>query len=55
LQSVRASLGALLERFPDQTGFLIGLNVFEPVQDLSHDLQVLRAPADGAPALKACD
>ncbi len=55
LQSVRASLGALLERFPDQTGFLIGLNVFEPVQDLSHDLQVLRALADGAPALKACD
>ena len=55
LQLVRASLSALLEHFPDQTGFFIGLNVFEPVQDLPHDLQVLRALADGAPALKACD
>jgi hypothetical protein len=36
-------LGAHLEHFPDQTGFFIGLNVFEPVQDLAHDLQVLRA------------
>jgi hypothetical protein len=36
-------LGAHLEHFPDQTGFFIGLNVFESVQDLPHDLQVLRA------------
>jgi len=50
-----ASLGALLEHLPDQTGFFIGLNVFEPVQDLPHDLQVLRALADGASALKACN
>ena len=54
-QCVRGPFGALLEHFPDQTGFFIGLNVFEPVQDLPHDLQVLRALADGAPALKACD
>ena len=40
-----------LEYLPDQTGFFIGLNVFKPVQDLPHDLQVLRALADGAPAL----
>ena len=44
-------MGALLERFPDQTGFFIGLNVFEPVQDLPHDLQVLRPLADGAPVV----
>ena len=50
-----ASLGALLEHLPDQTGFFIGLNVFEPVQDLPHDLQVLRALPDGTPALQACD
>ena len=43
LQPVRATLGAPLEHFPDQTGFFISLNVFEPVQDLPHDLQVLRA------------
>jgi len=36
-------VGAHLEHFPDQTGFFIGLNVFDPVQDLPHDLQVLRA------------
>ena len=48
-------MGAPLEHFPDQTGFFIGLNVFKPVQDLPHDLQVLRALADGAPALKECD
>ncbi len=48
-------MGALLKHFPDQTGFFIGLNVFEPVQDLPHDLQVLRPLADGAPALQACD
>ena len=29
--SVRLPLGARLEHFPDQTGFFIGLNVFEPV------------------------
>ena len=29
--------------------------VFEPVQHFTHDLQVLRALAEGAPALKACD
>ena len=39
------SLGALLEHFVDQTVFFIGLNVFEPVQDLPHNLQVLRALA----------
>ena len=55
LQPVRATLGAPLEHFPDQTGFFIGFNVFEPIQDLPHDLQVLRALADGSPALKACD
>jgi hypothetical protein len=48
-------LGALLEHFPDQTGFFIGLNVFEPVQNFPHDFQVLRALADGAPALKVFD
>jgi hypothetical protein len=46
-------MGALKEHLPDQTGFFIGLNVFEPVQDLPHDLQVLRALADAAPALKS--
>jgi hypothetical protein len=45
-ENVVTSLGALLEHFPDQTGFFIGLNVFEPVQDLAHDLQVLRALAN---------
>ena len=50
-----ASLGALLEHLLDQTGFFIGLNVFEPVQNFPHDFQVLRPFADGAPALKACD
>jgi hypothetical protein len=30
------------------------LNVSDPVQDLPLDFQVLRAFADGAPALKAC-
>lgn len=48
-------MGALLEHFPDQTGLLLGLNVFETVQNFPHDLQVLRSLADGAPALKACD
>ena len=48
-------MGALLEHFPDQTGFFIGLNVFEPIQHFPHDLQVLRALADGAPALKSRD
>ena len=48
-------MGAPLEHFPDQTGFFIGLNVFESVLDFPHDLKVLRALADGAPALKACD
>ncbi len=48
-------MGAPLERFPDQTGFFISLNVFEPIQNFPHDLQVLRALADGAPALKARD
>jgi len=38
-----ASLGALLEHFPDQTGFFIGRNVFETVQNLPHDLQELQA------------
>ena len=46
---------ALLEHLPDQAGFLVGLNVLEPVQDLPHDLQVRRPLADGAPALKARD
>ena len=46
---------ALLEHLPDQAGFLVGLNVLEPVQDLPHDLQVRRPLADGAPALKACN
>ena len=55
LQPVRGLLGCALEHFPDQTGFFIGLNVFEPVQYLPHDLQVLRALADGAPALKSGD
>ena len=53
--SFGASLGALLEHLPDQTGFFIGLNVFEPVKNFPHDLQVLRALADGPLALKACD
>jgi hypothetical protein len=53
-QSVRGLL-VYLEHLPDQTGFFKDLNVFETVQDLPHDLQVLRAQADGAPALKACD
>ena len=48
-------MGVFLELFPDQTGFFIGLNVFESAQDFPHDLQVLRALADGAPTLKACD
>ncbi len=48
-------MGALLEHFPDQTGIFIGLNVFEPIQDLPYDLQVLRALADVAPALKSRD
>jgi len=39
-------LGAPLEHFPDQTGFFIGLNVFEPVKDLPHELKVLRAIAN---------
>ena len=38
LQLVRASLSAPLEHFPDQTGFFISLNVFEPVQNFPHDL-----------------
>jgi len=31
-------LSAPLEHFPDQTGFFISLNVFEPVQNFPHDL-----------------
>ncbi len=48
-------MGALLEHFPDQTGFFIGLNVFEPLQDFPHDLQIMRSLADCALALRACD
>ena len=47
--------GPLLEHLPDQAGFLVGLNVLEPVQNLPHALQVRRPLANGAPALKACD
>jgi hypothetical protein len=54
-QFIRGFRDAHLGHFPDQTGFFVGLNVFEPVQDFPHDLQVLRALADAAPALKACD
>ena len=39
-------MGALLEHLPDQTGFFIGLNVFKPVQNFPHDLQVLWALAE---------
>ena len=53
-QFIRGFRDAHLEHPPDQAGFLVGLNVFEPVQHFPHDLQVLRALADGAPALKSC-
>jgi hypothetical protein len=33
----------------------MGLNVFVPVQNFPHDIQVLRAFVDGAPALKSRD
>ena len=32
------SFGARLEHFLDQAGLFTGLNVFEPVQDLPHNL-----------------
>jgi hypothetical protein len=41
-----APLGAGLEHSPEQTGFFIGLNVFDTVHHLPHDLQVLRALAN---------
>ena len=43
LQAARGLSWCALEHFPDQTGFFIGLNVFESVQDLPHDLQELQA------------
>lgn len=39
-RSIRDFPGALLQHPPNQAGFLVGLNVLEPVQDLPHDLQI---------------
>ena len=44
--------GARLEHLPEQAVFLVGFNVFEPVSNLPHHLQIRLSLADGVSTLK---